>query len=73
MDHKQKLDRERIGLNLYRLFEKSDYTRECVADFLGLKSPRVIYDWTSGKKLPSIENLWNLALLFNVRMEDILS
>lgn len=73
MNHKQRLDRKRIGLNLYRLLDESDYTHEYVADFLELKSPRVIYDWTSGKKLPSIENLWNLTLLFNVRMEDILS
>ena len=73
MDYKLKVDKKATGLNIYRLFESSKLTKEEVAEFLELNSPRVIYDWTSGNKLPSTENLFNLAKLFNVQVEDILA
>ena len=73
MDYKLKVDKKATGLNIYRLLESSRLTREEIAEFLELNSPRVIYDWTSGIKLPSTENLLNLAKLFNVRVEDILA
>ena len=73
MDYKLKVDKRATGLNIYRLLARSKLTKEEVAEFLELNSPRVIYDWTSGTKLPSIENLFNLAKLFNVQVEDILA
>ena len=73
MNYKQKLDKQKVGLNLYRLIDESNYTYEYVAEFLMLSSPRVIYEWTKGTKMPTLENLMNLANLFEVRIEDILS
>ena len=73
MDYKLKVDKRATGLNIYRLLENSRLTKEEIAEFLELNSPRVIYDWTSGNKLPSTENLFNLAKLFNVQVEDILA
>ena len=51
---------------------KSTLTHEDLAGLLQLKSPRVIYDWESGMKIPNAENLYNLALIFNMKMEDLL-
>ena len=73
MDYKLKVDKKATGLNIYRLLVCSALTREEVAEFLELTSPRVIYDWMNGIKLPSTENLLNLAKLFNVPVEDILA
>lgn len=73
MDYKLKVDKRATGLRIYRLLENSNWTREEISEFLELNSPRVIYDWTSGIKLPSIENLLNLAKIFNVQIEDILA
>ena len=73
MDYKLKVDKRATGLNIYRLIEKSGLNREEIAEFLELNSPRVIYDWVNGIKLPSTENLLNLAKLFNVQVEDILA
>ena len=73
MDYKLKVDKRATGLNNYRLLECSELTMEEVAEFLELTSPRVIYDWMNGIKLPSTENLLNLAKLFNVQVEDILA
>ena len=73
MDYKVQLNKRKTGENIYFLIEQSKYTREDVADYLQLTSPRVIYDWENGTKMPSTENLFNLAKLFNVQIEDILA
>lgn len=73
MNCKRKIDKKATGNNLYRLIKESEMTYFEIADFLDLQTPRVIYDWTNGIKLPTVENLYNLAELFNVRIEDILS
>lgn len=72
MDFKHTINKEATGLKLYRLIEQSDMTFAELAEHLELQSPRVIYDWVNGKKMPSLENLYNLAKLLNVNMEDIL-
>lgn len=72
MNCKNKIDKKATGHRLYRLIEESKMTYAEIAEYLGLQSPRVIYEWVSGKKLPSTENLYNLAVLFQVKMEDIL-
>jgi transcriptional regulator with XRE-family HTH domain len=72
MNQKQKINKVKTGLNLYRLIEASGKTRIEIAEYLELESTRVIYDWTSGIKLPSLENLLNLSILFHVSIEDIL-
>ena len=72
MNQKQKINKVKTGLNLYRLIEASRKTRIEIAEYLELEYTRVIYDWTSGIKLPSLENLLNLSILFHVSIEDIL-
>lgn len=72
MDYKVQLNKRKTGENIYFLIEQSKYTKEDVADYLQLASPRVIY-WENGIKMPSTENLFNLAKLFNVQIEDILA
>ena len=72
MNYKRQVDKKATGLKLYSLIERSRYTREDIAVFLELTSPRVIYDWVNGMKLPTVENLVNLAKLLNVHVEDIL-
>lgn len=72
MNCKYKINKKATGLKLYRLISESKYTYAQIAEFLDLQSPRVVYDWVNGIKLPSTENLYNLANLFHVQIEDIL-
>lgn len=72
MNCKSKIDKRATGHKLYRLIEQSELTYAEIAEYLDLQSPRVIYEWVGGTKLPSTENLYSLANLFNVQMEDIL-
>ncbi len=73
MDCKVKLNKKKIGEKIYFLIERSRFTREDVATYLQLASTRVIYDWENGIKIPSTENLFNLAKFFEVQIEDILA
>jgi len=66
------LDKVSTGLRICSLRAKAALTHEELAELLQLRSPRVIYDWESGMKVPNAENLYNLALIFNMKMEDLL-
>lgn len=74
MDYrKATLDKKETGHNIRSLIARSAFTYDDISEMLELSSSRVIYAWSSGKKLPSIENLANLAIVFNVKMEDIVA
>ena len=73
MDCRYKINKKATGLKLYRLITQSKMTYAEIAEVLELHSTRVIYDWVNGEKLPSTENLYNLACLFQVQIEDILA
>ena len=66
-----KMNRKQIGSNIWRLVSNSEMTLEEIAEELHLSSARVIYDWMSGKKLPSLERAYNLAKLFNTTIEVV--
>lgn len=73
MNEKYIINKKATGLKLYRLIQQSGKSFAEIAECLDLQSPRVIYDWVNGNKLPSTENLYNLANLLNVQIEDILA
>ena len=71
--HKRILDKEKTGHLIMSAIAESEISYDELAILLELNSSRVIYDWVSGKKLPSIENFINLAILLNVKMEDLIA
>jgi len=73
MDYqKVTIDKALTGKRIYDLIKKSNITFEQLQEFLLLNSPRVIYEWISGRKLPSTENLVNIALIISVHLESII-
>lgn len=72
MGCKKRLNKRKTGDKIYQAIEESGLTYEEVAEELGLSSPRVIYEWTNGNKLPSLVRLVNLSALLNVQMEGLL-
>ena len=40
--------------------------------FFGFEEPQAIYKWQSGKSLPTVDNLYALSALLDVRMDEIL-
>ena len=72
MGCKNRLNKRKTGEKIYQAIDRSDLTYEKVAEELGLTSPRVIYEWANGNKLPSLVRLVNLSVLLGVHMEDLL-
>lgn len=72
MNCKVNIDRAKTGERIRSVIAKSGVTYEQVADILELTSPRVVYDWITGAKLPSLVNLVNLSIHFNFKLEDVL-
>ena len=72
MDYKASLNKTKTGLKIYQAIGKAGLTYEQVAEELGLMSPRVIYEWVNGRKMPSLIRLVNLSVLLNVHIENLL-
>lgn len=73
MDYtKYEIDKVKTGEKIKEYIVKSMYTYEDLADALCLTSPRVMYEWIKGKKLPSLESLINLAKILGCSMEDLI-
>lgn len=66
------LDKEFTGKVIKTYIELLGLTYEELADKVGLASPRVVYDWIDGIKMPSTERLYALAELFNIRIDNML-
>lgn len=71
--HKATLDRKATGKLIRDAILGSELSFEDVSIRLELSSSRVIYEWMNGTKLPSLENLANLALMLSVKIEDIVA
>lgn len=66
------LDLEKTGKNLKQAIQDSGYTVRELQEILHLECPQPIYRWMKGIILPSVDNLYILSKLLNVRMEDLL-
>ena len=67
----KKLDEKIVARNVRRLIAESTLTKEDIADLLDV-TPRLVYYWQNGEKVPNIQNLYGLSQLFKVSMESIL-
>lgn len=65
------LSKKNISINLYRLRNSNNITVEKFAEALDV-STRIVYDWESGKKYPSIDNLINIVVYYGVGTDSIL-
>ena len=71
--HKVTLDKKKTGINIRQAIINSNLSIEEVANNLELSSPRVLYEWFNGKKLPNLENLMNLAIMLSIQVENIIA
>ena len=71
MNELKKLDEKIVARNVRRMILESGLTREDIADLLDV-TPRLVYYWQNGDRMPNIKNIYGLSQLFNVSMESIL-
>lgn len=66
------IDPAATGRNIMRLRLEQGLTVRDVQVFFGFEEPQAIYKWQSGKSLPTVDNLYALSALLDVRMDEIL-
>lgn len=66
------IDVKGTGKNIEFLRKQNNMTvKELQAKF-GFETPQAIYKWQRGAALPTVDNLVVLAVLFNVKIDDII-
>ena len=71
MNELKKLNKRRVAQNVGRLIAESNMPNEEIAFQLDI-TPRLLYYWQTGKRVPNTENVYGLSQLFKVSMESIL-
>ncbi len=60
------------GQNIARLRKQAGLSVRDLQDVFGFATPQAIYKWQQGAALPTLDNLVVLAVVLQVRMDDIL-
>lgn len=66
------IDLVKTGKNIERLLTERGLTARDVQQRLGFAERRPVYFWIQGKNLPSIDNLFILAEILQVSIDEIL-
>lgn len=66
------IDLAATGRNIQRLREERGLTVRDLQAYFGFEEPQDIYKWQKGKSLPTVDNLYALAALLQVTVDDIL-
>lgn len=66
------IDLKATGQNLRRLRSEKGYRVADLQTYLGMEYPQAIYNWQSGRNLPSIDHLYAISKLLQVTVNDIL-
>ena len=70
--HYPKIDSEKTGKRIKELCIQKGLTVTQIQDFLFIGSNQCIYSWFSGRTLPKLDNLYALASLLGVKMDDLI-
>ena len=72
MDNIPTIDMVRTGNNIARLRMEAGLSVRDLQRILGFATPQAIYKWQKGTAMPTIDNLVVLAMVFQVKMDDII-
>ena len=60
------------GRNIAAMRENAGLTVKDLQIFFGFATPQAIYKWQHGTAMPTIDNLVALAMIFGVKIDDII-
>lgn len=66
------IDMELTGKNIKLLRKQNNMTVKELQNKFGFETPQAIYKWQRGITLPTVDNLVVLAILFKVKIDDII-
>ena len=70
--NKPVLDLMATGLNIKSLRKRAGISVRTLQEIFCFPSPQAIYNWESGKNMPSVDNLIVLSEIFGCTMENII-
>ncbi len=70
--NKPVLDMQATGAKIKSLRKFNNISVSALQQVFGMANPQAIYNWESGKNMPSIDNLLILAQLFDVAVESLI-
>ena len=70
--HLSQIDMKRTGAKIKKLCKEKGITVKDIQKELRIGAFQSVYDWFSGKSLPSVDNLFYLGKLLKVPMEDMI-
>ena len=66
------IDLVATGQNINKLRQEAGITVKELQDIFGFSTPQAIYKWQHGTALPTVDNLFVLAAVLGVTIDDIL-
>jgi transcriptional regulator with XRE-family HTH domain len=66
------IDMAATGRNITKLRQDAGLSVKDLQMLFGFTTPQAIYKWQHGAAMPTIDNLVVLAVVFGVRMDDII-
>lgn len=72
MPLKLQIDIKKTGMKIRFLCKERNISVKDIQRELCIGAFQSVYDWFSGKSLPSLDNFFRLSRLLNVKMEDMI-
>lgn len=72
MSYHYAIDICETGKNIKRIMEANGKTPKLICEYLELATTQSVYDWYAGRTLPSVDNMWRLALWLNISMNEFI-
>ena len=69
---KLQIDMKKTGAKIKALCKERNITVKDIQKDLHISAFQSVYDWFSGKSLPSLDNMFRLSKLLHVHMEDMI-
>ena len=66
------IDLIRTGKRIETMRKNHGFSVRDIQEYFGFEYPQAVYKWQHGECLPSVDNLFALARLFRVGMDDLL-
>lgn len=66
------IDMIKTGQNIETLRKEKGFTVRQLQEVFGFATPQAIYKWQRGAALPTVDNLVVLAVVLDIRIDDIL-
>ncbi len=67
------IDMTKTGENITNLRRSAGLSVKQLQDIFGFTTPQAIYKWQHGTTLPTMDNMVVLAVVFGVKIDDILA